>query len=176
MDASTWEQRHRNHRQGHPAALLAERRELLPARGSALDIAMGCGENTVFLARHGLQVTGIDRDATGVAQACALAARQQVTITAREADILRVGIEPDAWDVIVNVNFLERRLLPAIRRGLRIGGLLFFETYTTDQTRFGPPPNPDELLHSFSDLFILYYHERTERTRAIASLVARRVD
>ena len=46
---------------------------------------------------------------------------------------------------------------------------MFFETYTTEQRQFGGPSNPDyllnpnELLLSFLDFFILFYHERIMR-------------
>lgn len=182
MDAHAWENHYHNSRPGSPAELLVQRQEQLHACGTALDIAMGSGENAVFLARHGLQVTGVDRSSAAVAQARALAASQHIVITAREEDIRTTGILPNTWDVIVNFNFLERSLLPAIAQGLKIGGLLFFETYTAEQTRFGPPHNPDyllrpnELLASFADLFVLFYHERTEQHQARASLIARRVD
>ena len=70
--------------------------------------------------------------------------------------------------------------------GLKKGGLLVFETYTLDQQRFDGPHNPDfllkpnELLESFLDMFILYYHERIEPDgaggyNALASMIARKV-
>ena len=62
--------------------------------------------------------------------------------------------------------------------------MLLFETYTIEQPRYGRPRNPDyllkpnELLRSFSDLHIIFYHERVdhsaEQPQAIASLLAQK--
>jgi tellurite methyltransferase len=62
--------------------------------------------------------------------------------------------------------------------------MILFETYTIEQPLYGRPHNPayllkpNELLHSFMDLHIIYYHERVdtqkEETKAIASLLAQK--
>ena len=45
----------------------------LPASGTALDIASGSGQNAVYLAQRGLQVTAIDGSSNGMQLALALA-------------------------------------------------------------------------------------------------------
>ena len=42
-----------------PAQFLVENTDLLP-RGRALDVAMGSGRNTIYLAKMGFQVEGVD--------------------------------------------------------------------------------------------------------------------
>jgi hypothetical protein len=91
-------------------------------------------------------------------------------------------ISKNTYAVILNFYFLERKLFRSIKEGLIDGGMLLFETYTLEQARFGRPCNhafllkPNELLHSFSDLHIIYYHERIDYSgtlpKAIASLLA----
>jgi hypothetical protein len=91
------------------------------------------------------------------------------------------NIREDSFDVILNFYYLERGLVPAIKNGLKKGGLLFFETYTKDQTQFGRPLNSEflldrnELIMDFLDLFIVFYHERTEKRKAVASLIAKKL-
>ncbi|MEI6126070.1 MAG: methyltransferase domain-containing protein [Pseudomonadota bacterium] len=153
--------------------------------GRALDIAMGAGQNSVFLAQCGYDVTGVDRSATAVGLARDLAHKRGVSLTAVEADVLSYEIRQEAYDAIINFYFLERSLIPKIKAGLKKNGLVFFETYTLEQERFGGPHTrdfllkPNELLAAFLDLFIIFYHERVEETprgsKALASLIGQKV-
>jgi SAM-dependent methyltransferase len=180
VDQQGWEERYQTAGAGDipaPAELLSANAHMLRG-GHALDIAMGLGQNAVLLARHGYRVTGIDRSASAVALAAAHARRQGVTINAVQADIVHYPLEPESCDLIADFYFLERTLFPHIIRALRPGGMLFFETYTVEHTRFRPQCNPDyllqpnELLTAFLDLLVVFYHERAEQDRAIASLIA----
>lgn len=169
-----------------PPVFLQSNAHLLGTAGNALDIAMGSGQNAVFLAQRGFAVTGVDRSQAAVELARQYAADRKVTITAIAADMLDWQFPENQFDLIINFYFLERELLPRIMAGLKKGGILVFETYTLEQQGFDGPHNPDfllkpnELLEAFLDLFILYYHERTETDgagggRAVASMIARKV-
>jgi tellurite methyltransferase len=76
--------------------------------------------------------------------------------------------------------FLQRELFPALVSALKPGGHLIYKTYTTEQQRFSGGPThpmfllqPNELLHAFSSLRILHYHETVEE-KGVAELVARK--
>ena len=168
-----------------PAAFLQSNAHLLGTAGTGLDIAMGAGQNAVFLAQHGYTVTGVDRSQAAVAHAREYAREKSVSIDAVAADMLDWPFPENHFDVILNFYFLEPALAPRIKSGLKKGGLLFFETYTLDQQRFDGPHNPDfllkpnELLESFLDLFVVFYHERIEPNgkgsyRAVASMIAKK--
>jgi tellurite methyltransferase len=169
-----------------PAAFLREHEDLLGSGGIALDIAMGAGQNGIYLAQRGYGVTGIDRSPAAAALAQEYARSKGVSIDAVAADMLDWPFPENHFDVIFNFYFLERALVPRIKAGLKKGGLLFFETYTLEQQRFDGPHNPDfllkpnELLESFLDLFVLFYHERIEPDgkggcNALASMIAKKV-
>ena len=169
-----------------PAAFLQERAGMLGTRGTALDIAMGAGQNGVFLARRGYSVTGVDRSRAAAALAQEYARDKGVSIDAVAADMLDWPFPVNQFDVILDFYFLEPALAPRIMSGLKKGGLLFFESYTLDQQRFDGPHNPDfllkpnELLKSFPELLVVFYHERIEPNgkgsyRAVASMIAKKV-
>jgi tellurite methyltransferase len=169
-----------------PAAFLREHADMLGSGGTALDIAMGAGQNGVFLAQRGYCVTGVDCSQAAAELARKYAADNGVSIDAVAADMLAWPFPENYFDVILNFYFLERDLAPRIKAGLKKGGLLFFETYTLDQQRFDGPHNtdfllkPNELLESFLDLFVLFYHERIEPDgkggyNAFASMIAKKV-
>jgi SAM-dependent methyltransferase len=82
---------------GHP--LSSNLRELiegpaaLPA-DSAIDIGCGTGDLSIYLARHGWQVTGVDVVAKALKQARAKAAAEQVRVDFVRADATRLSSAP----------------------------------------------------------------------------------
>lgn len=166
-----------------PAQFLVDHVELLP-RGRALDVAMGSGQNAVYLAKMGFQVEGVDIASESVSSALELARKAGVTIKAEIADLEgSYSIEKNAYDVIICFHYLQRLLIPQIKEGLRRGGIVVYETFIVDQaTLFGKPRNPDyllkhnELLDIFHDFRCLRYREGIiEGRKAIASIVAEKV-
>jgi tellurite methyltransferase len=165
-----------------PADWLVEQSQLLP-RGRVLDIAMGSGRNSVYLAKLGYEVEGVDVSPEAIETAFQLARQNKVTIQAQVADLENTyWIRPNTFDVIICFNYLQRSLFPQIKAGLKTGGMIVYETYTIDQPQFGKPRNPDfllkynELLEMFRDLRCLRYREGIfENRKAIASLVAHKV-
>jgi tellurite methyltransferase len=166
-----------------PASLLRDYSHLLTS-GKALDVAMGSGTNAFFLAGHGYEVTGVDISPVAVTRVTEYVAKNRLTIQAVEADLAVFPINNEEYDLIVNFYYLDRPLIPRLKNGLKKNGLIFFETYTTEQRQFGGPSNPDyllspdELLLPFRDFFILFYHERIipgAEPRAIASLIAQKI-
>lgn len=183
MSNETWDERYRQDGDTikEPADFLVEHLERLPP-GRALDLATGSGRNALFLAAHGYPTDAVDASNVAVDTLRALAQRQSLPIITTTADLPDYQIAKNTYAVILNFYFLERELFIPIQKGLITGGMLLFETYTVEQARFGKPSNPafllkpNELLHSFRDLHIIYYHERIDHAggspRAIASLLA----
>jgi 2-polyprenyl-3-methyl-5-hydroxy-6-metoxy-1,4-benzoquinol methylase len=131
-----------------PADWLVANRALLPATGSALDVACGRGRNALWLARQGFDTTAIDRDATTVAALEDRARREGLPLQALAMDLEARGatLGDAAYDVIVVVHYLHRPLFPALVSALRPGGVLVYETFTTAQAARGRPTNPAFLL------------------------------
>jgi SAM-dependent methyltransferase len=163
-----------------PSSFLVDNLDLLP-RGRALDLAMGYGRNAVFLAGAGFGVEGVDISPEAVSGALKAAREAGVQLTARVVDLEsgHESIPRGAYDVIICFNYLHRPLIPAIREGLRPGGMVVYETFIVDQARFGRPSSlahlleHNELLHLFRDFRCLRYHEgMVGRTRAVAGIIA----
>lgn len=162
-----------------PAQFLVDNVDLLP-KGRTLDIAMGDGRNSVYLAVMGFEVEGIDISKEAVNSALESARKSRVNITAKVADLEGdFYIEESAYDVIVCFNYLHRPLISHIKRGLRRGGMVVYETYIVEQARFGKPKNPayllrhNELLDMFHEFRCLRYREGIiENRKAIAGIIA----
>lgn len=180
-ESSSWDERY--HQPGflcgrEPCDFLREHVAALP-RGRALDLAMGEGRNAVFLAERGWQVTGIERSEPALAKGRELAAARGVTLDLREADLEHYELEREAYDVVLCFYYLQRSLFEPIKRALRAGGALLFETYTVNQLQFAKGPrNPahllalNELYWAFRDLRLTFYRERVKDEKAVASLLA----
>jgi 2-polyprenyl-3-methyl-5-hydroxy-6-metoxy-1,4-benzoquinol methylase len=110
----------------------------------ALDIACGEGRNSIFLARRGFRVTGIDISDVGIAKA-----ERQARAEGLEIDFRRMDL--DGWqinglyDLLLNFNFLLRPLIPEEVRALAPGGLLLFDTIL-ESPRLLATHNPDFFL------------------------------
>ena len=145
-----------------PAVLLKNNINLLTG-GKALDIASGTGQNAIFLSLNGYQVTAVDKSPSAAVLANQYSLKKGVKINTATEDILTFKIEGNSFDLIANFYFLEREIIPKIKKGLKKKGLVFFETYTTDQQNIDGPHNPDfllntnELISFFTDFFIIYY-------------------
>jgi SAM-dependent methyltransferase len=81
---------------GHPLAKSLQ--ELIEgdgalAPGTALDLGCGTGDNSIYLAKHGWKVTGVDFVAKAVDKARAKAEADKVAVNFTRADVTRLSSE-----------------------------------------------------------------------------------
>ena len=97
--------------------------------GTALDIGMGQGRNSLFLAALGWQVTGFDISEVGVKQAQAEAAKRGLKIDARVGDVDKFDYGKERWNLVVGMymdEYLTRNAAKVIA-SLKPGGILVVE-------------------------------------------------
>ncbi len=160
-----WEAQYRDSRPGAAASSLLEVLALLP-RGRALDVAAGDGANSVALARAGYDVVALDFSAAAMRALGAYARQHQLSIWPLIADLdAGLSLTRGHFDVVLNIRYLDRALLPHLKAALRPGGMLLFDTFLIDQLAFGHPSNPlfmldhYELRDLLSDMDLLRYRE-----------------
>jgi SAM-dependent methyltransferase len=165
-----------------PVRFLAENVGLLP-KGRALDLAAGEGRNAVFLAQKGFDVDAVDISPVGLKKAEALAGQRGVRIATIVADLGKWDPGEGRYDVVANFYYLQRDLTPKIKRALKPGGVVIYETFTVDHIGIPGARGPDkrehylekgELRKMFEDFEILHSSETRDATRAVASLIARK--
>jgi tellurite methyltransferase len=172
----------------HPATLLREHQDLflnnLPP-GPLLDLACGECHNGIYLALKGIPVICCDRSSESLERTTQIAQSCGVTVKTWQLDLEIPGVEPlpkDSFGGILVFRYLHRPLIPCIKRSIKRGGLLMYETFTIDQRRFGKPRNPDfllepgELAEWFKEWELLHYFEGIKKDphRAIAQIVCRK--
>jgi tellurite methyltransferase len=155
-------------------------------KGKALDIATGEGRNAIFLAQNGFDVEAVDISKMGLRKARKLAKEMGVKIRTFDVDLDTYQIKKGQYDLIANFYFLKRSLIPKIKKGLKKGGRVIFETYVLEHRNLGTGGpketkyflKPNELLRLFDGFRILRYREGIFREggkrKAIASLIAQK--
>jgi len=153
------------------------------APGLALDVAGGVGRHSIWLAQRGWRIKLLDISDVGIKQAEANAkstgTAASISLEVRDLHVMQ-DLGREQYDLVVVFFFLQRDLFPAVAAALKPGGLLIYKTYTAEQKNFaGGPSHPmfllesNELLHAFSSMRVLHYHE-TIQGKGVAELLARK--
>lgn len=136
-----------------PSSWLLLNVDLLPATGAGtapavLDVAAGAGRHALLLASAGFAVRAVDADATRLATLRTTATGLGLSLDAETFDLETADADlgADRYDLILAVHYLHRPLFPALRRALRPGGVLIYETFTRAQAARGRPTDPAHLL------------------------------
>jgi cyclopropane fatty-acyl-phospholipid synthase-like methyltransferase len=131
------------------------------ARGKVLDICTGPATQAMALAERGFEVYATDISETAVRQAREKAAARGLTITFRQADMLRDTLDED-FDVLVDRGCfhvfepLQRQsYIDAINRLLKPGGWLLLKCFSHKEKRREGPYRftPKQLSKYFSPSF-----------------------
>lgn len=153
-------------------------------KGPILDLACGKGQNGLYLAGLNLPVILADRSEESLKEARRSAEEKGLTVKFWNVD-LETGTNPfknNSYRAILVFRYLHRPLIPCLKKAIRQGGLLIYETFTREQIRYGRPRNPDYLLNTgelaewFKEWHIIHYFEGVMENpkRAMAQIVCRK--
>lgn len=126
--------------------------------GKALDIAMGQGRNSIWLAKAGWTVSGYDISPEALRQANAGAAAAGVKLETKLASHEEFELGEAQWDMIV-MSFAFTQLndtayMRRVRDSLRPGGVLVVEGFSG-----GPPKEPNLILKAFLDYRVILFED-----------------
>ncbi len=147
------------------AFLVSVVRDLKP--GTALDVAMGQGRNTVYLATKGWEATGFDPAEEGLKVARDEAAKAGVRINAVKATYEDFDFGTNRWDLIVFcyafAPLSDAALVRRVHESLKPGGLVLVEHPMNDpRTAMHPQDRVNALPNAFGTaLRILFYEDTT---------------
>lgn len=172
------------------AQLLLDHLDLLTSLDKTepiLDLACGDGRNGLLLAQRGMEVIFADKSQPALAGIEAQLAAASLTGSSWQIDLELAGINPlteRQFSVILGFCYLHRPLFPALMAATMPAGLVVYETFTTENRRFGRPNNPDFLLQAgeleviFHAWEIIHSFEGVLKhpQRAVAQIVARKPD
>ena len=132
--------------------------------GTAIDLACGTGRNTHFLEELGFKIDAVDLSDYALSQI-----KDSKNILKIETDLDQYNIEKNRYDLLINFNYLNRRLMTQMSDALNDDGILIFETFIIAHEKpENGSMNPDyllkdnELQEAFKDLDIIFYEERDD--------------
>ena len=147
--------------------------------GRSLDVGMGQGRNTIYLAQQGWDSVGFDPADRAVAAADAQAKKLGVKITTTVARAEDFDWGEAKWDLIVLSYVGAREFAPQVVRALRPGGIVVVEGFHRDATKTRPIGgavvfDTNELIRIFAPLRVVRYEDADavgdfglERTRVV---------
>ncbi|MGQ9716127.1 MAG: class I SAM-dependent methyltransferase [Anaerolineae bacterium] len=138
--------------------------------GRALDLGCGTGTNSLYLARHGWEVVGVDFSAVAIWRARQRARRMNLPVRFHRADVTDLGFLSGPFDLALDIGCLhgiptKRQIRYAAEAGrlVRPGGLYMLYAFLPRPD--GPPGRgitPEEVRHLFSPAFAVERQEGGE--------------
>lgn len=164
-----------------PAKFLAKNYDFIPQGSKVLDIGMGEGRNAVFLASKGYKVAGIDISSVALKKARMLAREFGVRIEAIHKSVTDYKVPNNSVDAIICFYYVDREVVKMLKRWLKPGGILIFESFNIKQKVVNGLKEDDiyllgeaELLRLFGDFKILKYEEATHRKDFVSSIIVQK--
>jgi len=164
-DRERWNTKYLAGRGGHGANVrLIMYRDRL-ARGRALDVAAGAGENAAILALAGWNVVASDLSDEAIRRARLRSRELKADLAFVQADATCLPFRPGSFDSVVCMYFLDRdaaRRLPLL---LKPGGTLFFMTHRLGHRKYIPELpeqyclEPGEVKTLFPGMQVLLHQE-----------------
>jgi len=132
--------------------------------GTALDVGMGQGRNSIWLAQQGWEVTGFDPAERAVALARETAQRLSVHLKAEIRRMEDFDFGERRWDLILLSYVGARETAETVQRALKPGGVVVIEAFHRDATKSGPIGgavvfDTGELPSLFPQLRVVRYEE-----------------
>lgn len=136
------------------------RDRLLVENGTVLDLGIGWGRSSMFFAMHGMSVEGIDSSPEMVDDIVQTAHETGLQISARQADMAVVELEPLSYDVVLMdlsfVHFDSReKALATMQNGLKalkVGGHLWIRAVGKDDSLYASmDPQPPFYIEAQED-------------------------
>jgi tellurite methyltransferase len=158
----------------NPSRFLVDNIELISSHvpgTNALDIACGEGRNSIYLAKRGFHVVGLDISEAGLDKGRQWMEREGVKIDFRLANLEQVEFT-EQYDLILNCNFLLRDLIPKSVEALSPGGVLVFDTLL--DSPFVPTTHKKEFLLQPGELVKISQEERLHDEMPTAKLLFRK--
>jgi SAM-dependent methyltransferase len=154
-------------------------------KGRVLDVAMGSGQNSIFLAEKGFQTVGFDISPIAISAAMQAAELKKVKIEAKQVDLDYFLMQPMEYDSIIMTRFKPAltRFFPEMIKGLKQGGTILVESLGLSSMPEALSKedayrdyyfNSNEILKSLEGLTILFYQETHLNGQSVVQCLAKK--
>ncbi len=139
-------------------------------KGKVLDVGMGKGQNSVYLAQNGFKVKGFDASSKAVEIAKDLASSKTIEVDFQQVDLDLFLFGIMEYEVVLMSYFKPpiKRYYSELMRTLKQGGMLVVDSYLVDEQSEAISMDEayknyyyysNELLHNLKGMKILFYQE-----------------
>ena len=184
MATTNWDEQYRKRIGNEPSIprnWLVEHADLYPSGGACFEAAVGLGGNLPYLMGRGYRVYAADLSQMAVRHI----KNSYPDVRVIRADLAYFPLPDQFFSLISHFYYLDWSLMDQYQRALIPGGMVVFETLTTQMLAFRPDIAPERLLQPgklrdyFRDWDILDYREgwfdsEHGHEKAIASIIARK--
>ncbi len=168
--------------------------KILSSELPVLDLACGSGRNGLYLISNDIAVIFADINKISLEKISEVSVNSLSVEKTQLVELWQVDFEDEStsplsdkcFAAVIVYRYLHRPLFENIKASIKSGGLVVYETFTTEQPQFGRPKKTNfllkhnELLQQFFGWQVLHYFEGVVSTadgqgsQAIAQIVARK--
>ena len=169
------------------AQLLQDHQHLFKAeQGQVLDLACGKGQNGLYLKQHNIDLLFADIQQVHLGNLVTHEDVEQSNVWCAdfesETQIDAIKLSKMQLQGVIVFRYLHRPLFNALKKSVKPGGLVIYETFTKQNKQFGRPNRDQFLLKEgelkslFKDWEILFYFEGIKHNpdRAVAQIVCQK--
>jgi tellurite methyltransferase len=163
-----------------PSIFLSNNSEYILPHSKILDLSLGDGHNSVFMAKKGHKVTILESDSNKIRKAKLLAKEFGVKLNQFKGDLESYNFSENSFDAIIVFKNLSQKYHHKIMRWLRPGGIFIYEGLTARQKLREPEVvvknliKPHNLLNLFKRFQILKYQEPLHLEKYSASIIIKK--
>ena len=136
------------------------------SHGHALDLGCGTGTHSIYLARHGFTVVGVDFSSKAIDLARRKARQAGINVDFQFGDVTQLAHLHGPFDISLDVGCFhglseaERKRYVENLAHLTRPGSVFLLWAVEEQSHFGIGLDPEEIRHCFASQFVLDDIER----------------
>jgi SAM-dependent methyltransferase len=163
-----------------PSTFLSNNSEYILPHSKVLDLSLGDGHNSVFMAKRGHKVSVLESDSNKIKKAKLLAKEFGVKFNEFKGDLENYNFPENSFDAIIVFQNLSEKYHRKIMRWLRPGGIFVYEGLTSRQKLRDPNMAVKNLIkaHNLLNLFkrfqVLKYQEPLHLEKYSASIILKK--
>ena len=149
-----------------------------------LDLACGNGRNGLYLLNQGFPVSFADKNSEALNSIQTEHKLSASLCMHVDFETGKQVLTSHSYQAIMVFRYLHRPLMAQIKEAIEPGGVIIYETFTTENRQFARPYRdafllqPNELKEMFQGWVCLHYFEGVKQNpdRAIAQIICRKPD
>lgn len=150
-----------------PHFLITKLKNILPPDSSILDLGSGEGQNVIYLARQGFNVTAVDNSKIGIQKTEQWAKKENLKIETKVDDVINYLKSSKKFDAIIGINIIQclphdkiPYFLKRIQAKTKPNGFNIINTFINNKNSQKYFFDKNDLIKYYSDWKMIKYQEK----------------